>query len=595
MRSKDTHIVRNGKIAIVAGSFEFPRVLHSFDFLKKSFEVSVFIFEKENSLKEICQAFDVRLYRDVENMPGFMRGLENDLAEFDLIICLESSRLYSFQVLQAAKMYGSKLVVYSSETDPFQYIKFDNIRSMQKEIISYASLFLGPSKRCLNHLSFYEDVKNRFLILPQIIDKKRFNFTPNNSPAKFRDLLGWSAEDFVVLYYGDLNMEERPENIIEALKLMRLTHATPAQEVKVLFVGSGDFEKKLKYLAYDSGLGGSIYFMHQGFEDLLEDIYRASNVLVAVRSVSTTKVFKFPFWVQEAMACGVVPIVSAGSVLEELAGDACLPIENGSASALALALSSLILEAQKFASLRARCLEDVSRMQLDFFCEVEKKISEIKKIFLGHRLTGTMVDDFIRYLDDLDAPKKIVEIDRCLAEDNVNRDARGQLLCLRGEVYFQMGDVERSISSYESAIANDRKDPQPLVGLGYIAWNSQSDDEAETFFKKALFLDPSCQQSALGLGLVYYRKGRYLECLHWMTKSILDPASETNTAISCIAKVCLNHLEPKAAIESLESIIESVSDLPPLMIALGRLKLKIGDLTGHGLLNQYLLREENKA
>ncbi len=559
------------KIGIVGGSLDFPRIFHSFEFLTRHFDVSIFIFDSENGLKDIPSSMDVRLYKEIENMSGFMRGLEEDLADFRLIICLESSRLHSFQALKAAKLYGAKLILYSTETDPFQYVQFENIRTMQKEFIENSVLFLAPNQRGLNPLSSYAHVGERFLILPFIHDSKIFNLCGQSS-QKFRSLLGWSEKNIVVLYYGSLNSEHKPERLIEALKLLKAQDPSLLDELKILYVGTGNSEKQLKYMAYDSGLGGSIYFMHQDFEPVMGEIYRASDFVILSGSSDAKRLTKFPFEVYEAMACGSIPIVPAGSLLEDLAGkDACLSVENTEARYLALTLRTIISDQVQFQALKEKVIAKVDQDRSASFAQVEERLISIGENFSNERLMNEKVDEFIHWIEDLDDSGKISELEKLLQEPNLHKIVRGRLLCAVANIYFQMGFAEKAIHNYENAVATNSRDVRPLLGLGFIAWNSQSDMEAEAFFKKVLALDTNNQQAALGLGLVYYRKGRYLDSVHWLTKSLLDPLKEASTALSCIAKICVNHLEGPLALRCLQSVIERIGEHSVLMSALRKL------------------------
>ena len=84
------------QIAIVCGAMERPRILQTMEPLASRFDLTVFAIYDENLAGNLVSPFKIRLFESVNDMPGYLRGLEDQLDGFDIIIGLEASKLASF-------------------------------------------------------------------------------------------------------------------------------------------------------------------------------------------------------------------------------------------------------------------------------------------------------------------------------------------------------------------------------------------------------------------------------------------------------------------------------------------------------------------
>src|SRR5438105_4271673 len=98
------------KVAIVAGEVTSPRALAPFEPLRDAFDVCVFALDGEALRRpEAGGNLRVRLYENAPDMPGYLRGLEEELASYDAVIGVETSRLATFQAVRAARKHGLPL------------------------------------------------------------------------------------------------------------------------------------------------------------------------------------------------------------------------------------------------------------------------------------------------------------------------------------------------------------------------------------------------------------------------------------------------------------------------------------------------------
>lgn len=97
-----------------------------------------------------------------------------------------------------------------------------------------------------------------------------------------------------------------------------------------------------------------------------------------------------------------------------------------------------------------------------------------------------------------------------------------------GDCYASMGNGEQAQQCYEKAAVLSPDAPEPYVGLGVLALQKGTLDDAEVAFKVACRLDGRCAKACVGLGMVAQQRGNYrqafemyLRCLELDTDNLL--------------------------------------------------------------------------
>lgn len=78
-----------------------------------------------------------------------------------------------------------------------------------------------------------------------------------------------------------------------------------------------------------------------------------------------------------------------------------------------------------------------------------------------------------------------------------------------GIAYYQTGQTDQAIKSYEEALKLDPANPACHVNLGIAYLNQQKFDQAIAEYQKALQLDPDNAEAFINLGVVYYHQGKF--------------------------------------------------------------------------------------
>lgn len=80
---------------------------------------------------------------------------------------------------------------------------------------------------------------------------------------------------------------------------------------------------------------------------------------------------------------------------------------------------------------------------------------------------------------------------------------------------------------WENVVENYPENARAYANLGFIYYNQNKIDSAQTLFQKAISLKPDHYESLNNLGLIHISKGEYQVAIHYLNKSIaLNPANE---------------------------------------------------------------------
>ena len=129
---------RTLKIKVVVGSCREPALIHMWEAISAFHVVEVYALDGYEG--PLQTTLPVTMFPIIPDMPGFMRDLDRFLSGADHIIAVETSRLYSFQALRAARKLGIKFSCIAHEYSPFVYEKYANIRAIQHDIYQHTDL-----------------------------------------------------------------------------------------------------------------------------------------------------------------------------------------------------------------------------------------------------------------------------------------------------------------------------------------------------------------------------------------------------------------------------------------------------------------------
>ncbi len=564
------------RVFVVAGILEDLGRLDIFKLLPVDrFETTVCLLGDLSCVNYYRSHLAIKVFQEIKDMPGYMRGLEVKVKDADLLICFETSRLSSFQGLRIGLKRNIPVIVFDSEIRPFHYHEFVNTRTIQDDIYGKSSLIVSCSDRNFQKLELEEVCLNKIRKLPMGFASDEY-FFDNQLRLKFSKYIGLkSTERLVTFFYSDIR-SIRIRDFLHALTLVRKENSQEFSSCKFLLVGPGADDSDVKHLASDLGLVKSLMFLHQDIRPFARDLFCASDIIVYAVDLMKDQAMNHPRWILDGMACGAIPIVFQQSCAVELVGDGGQVIEDGVAP-IYQKLSQLLFNDQTFIDEQVRqknYLATERRNQIlvgGFIAIIDEgllfggddrsrnRISEIEQSIAEHMFREALVD----IEDDL------------LRVGDYEADVRARLLTLRGDAQLGLRLLNPAMQSYEEASQIDSNSYRAYVGLGRVAYQSQAYEDALIFFKRAMAVESESRDIFLGLGLTYKALGRFVEAIYWLQRCIVPGVQDPSVLIALIQVA--QHLDDQArAIQILEDVREVVGDAPALIMGLGKLYISSG-------------------
>jgi glycosyltransferase involved in cell wall biosynthesis len=252
---------------------------------------------------------------------------DDDLARADIVHAAELSFWFAGEMARRKADHGFKLVLTVWETIPFLDTYRNRLaRVYRQETLAAADLFLAATERAKEGLLLEGVHPERIEVCYPGIDVERFSKAarPENPPG-----------ERVIISPGRLVWEKGHQDVMRAVAAIRrgLVPAPQTARLRLLLVGSGPEEKRLRAYADELGIVDAVEFASVPY-DSMPDLYARASCMV-LASLATASggywlgdVPRF-FWEEqfglvlaEAMAAGLPILASQSGAIPEVAGDA---------------------------------------------------------------------------------------------------------------------------------------------------------------------------------------------------------------------------------------------------------------------------------
>ena len=258
------------------------------------------------------------------------------LAAFDLIHTWELFTPWTLQALETRRVHRTPVLVTVWDILPFNHAR-DAARGRRRaRALIEADRFLVASERAAATLAVEGVSAQRILRLKPAVDVERFR--PSTTGRSGRERFAMRGDDEVVLAVARLEWEKGLEFLIYALG--RLAVARP--RLKLVLVGSGPDEARLRDLAGRAGVSGRVVFLGEQDHAAMPQIYALADVFVLASVPGRDWQEQWGQSLLEAMAMGVPVVASLSGAIAEVVGDAGVLVQAGDFLDLAGALQSLL-------------------------------------------------------------------------------------------------------------------------------------------------------------------------------------------------------------------------------------------------------------
>jgi glycosyltransferase involved in cell wall biosynthesis len=266
-------------------------------------------------------------------------------AQADIVHAAELSFWFAADAARRRRSSSFRLVQTVWETLPMlAAYRNRHARRFREEVLAGTDLFLPATERAALALQLEGVASERMVICPPGIDTARFAVSPGPPPA-----------EHTIVSPGRLVWEKGHQDVMRALALLhRGIVLTPSGETvrpRLLIVGAGPEEARLRAHAADLGLAGSVEIRGVPYEEMPSVFAGASTMVLASQAIANAAFHPFDiphaFWEEqfglvlaEAMAAGLgIITTTSGAIPEVVRGAPVELVAPGDWPALARALA----------------------------------------------------------------------------------------------------------------------------------------------------------------------------------------------------------------------------------------------------------------
>lgn len=347
------------RILIVRGHLVTPWELRPWRELPERFEVSYLLtrsngFATPEGLREV----PARALRDLlppgplgEVGAGVLGdrylSAEQAFAAADIVHAEELSFWFAAEAAKRQRRHGFKLVQTVWETLPFlTAYRNRHARKYRALVLAETDLFLPATQRAALALRLEGVSPERITVCPPGIDTARFTVT----------VAGQAPAVHTIVSPGRLVWEKGHQDALRALALLhRGMTRTPAGEIvrpRLLIIGSGPEEARLRAYAAELGLGDAVEIRGVPYEEMPSVFATASAMVLASQASASAAYHPFDipraFWEEqfgmvlaEAMAAGLAIVTTtSGAIPEVVSGAPVDLVAPGDWPAIARALAA---------------------------------------------------------------------------------------------------------------------------------------------------------------------------------------------------------------------------------------------------------------
>ena len=315
------------KVVLLRGHGVTPWELRPWELLQEEFEV-VCLVTRRNRFDRETLALPVERVRTVRDLlprgrlgdlavrgPGDRYlGLEQHLEGAAIVHSLELGNPWSGAPAALKPRLGFRLVLTVWETIPLRdAYRYPRGRAYRRAALGAADLFLATTERARDALVLEGAGPERIEVCPPGIDVERF--------------AALERRPELVVSIGRLVWEKGHQDVLRALAALR-RGVVPGTAPRVLVVGSGPEQERLRRHADELGVGDLLELRTLSYEEMPQAYARATCLVLA--SLPT------PLWEEqfgmvlaEAMAAGVPVVAASSGAIPQVLGGAGATFPSG--------------------------------------------------------------------------------------------------------------------------------------------------------------------------------------------------------------------------------------------------------------------------
>ncbi len=258
------------------------------------------------------------------------RDLESALQGVDIVHAAELHTWFSAQAAELREQLGFKLALTVWETIPaVNAYRWPRERRNRRRVVESADLLLPTTERARRALLLEGIEERRIEVCYPGIDTRRFAARSDESAP---------GRQHLVLSPGRLVWEKGHQDVMRAVVALNRGLLGPSPPVRLLIVGSGPEEKRLRRHARELGGDGEIEFRRSVPYDEMPALYRQASAMVLASLPRRGWEEQFGMVLAEALASGTSILAARSGAIPEVVGPEATLFDPGDWFALAAGL-----------------------------------------------------------------------------------------------------------------------------------------------------------------------------------------------------------------------------------------------------------------
>lgn len=554
-------------VSLVLGASYSRRLLDVFSPLSDGLDIKALGLLNEIMPDSYLTDIPLQTFIEDQHLPGFMLGVEEELSKADVVIASGLANASTYQAFRYAYHNQKPFLLFCQKESELKQAMLEKAEDFE-DCIKNASGFLVYDDAVVETLEFLGISLDKIHRLVPEVDVRKFGFH-EKLRIRFRDYLKVAADEHLIV--SPLSDDAAPLELMTAMKMLESLDAKLFAKTKLLFVGNIQNKDLVKYRAVDLKLTQSILFISQDIQPFFLDLMSATDLYV-----STSKELDLTerlFTVLESMASGTKVLVDDEHPLADVL----------EAPFVSRKSHQLVLDIREALRIPVAKTDMIQRVTEYYGPKADSSVLG----FLKNRIAEKpgllpLAGDFTVVMANLaQMAREGLEVFeegfvREMAQWGSNSDYRGRLMILRGNTLIAANQLDEALLAFEQGTAETSVQREAFMGLGKIAFLTHSNEEAMSFYRKALALKPNDAEAMGGIGIVYRKIGMADEAIYWLGKS-LSVDTENPRYLTSLTGACLESEDDERSISLLEQMKVLLGNKPALVMCLGQLYFKVGD------------------
>jgi glycosyltransferase involved in cell wall biosynthesis len=370
---RDTSALK--KVAIIRGANLNQWEMQNYESLQGSFDITAYatnqtIFDISNINLPVIQ-----LPFKHQGLLMEMEGLEDSLADKDLVFSADITFKFSAQAVNAKQKSGCKIVCLEWENIPYIYEEYEEVHHIKETVRNGADHFIAVTERAKEALMIEGVPEEKIDVIPMGVDLNVFRPVQDGLEAERRKL-GINEDDMVVLFIGRMVWEKGIYDFLHAAARICRDNMFNEKRIRYLIVGKGPELEGARERAGVLGISSSTIFIE---EYPYEDMYKLHNIadFFVLPSISTrTWQEQFGMVLIESMACGTPVISTYSGSIPEVVGEGGVLVQPNDHLSLYQAIKELITNKDTLDDLAQKALK-----RAETLFDSAKTADKVKAVF----------------------------------------------------------------------------------------------------------------------------------------------------------------------------------------------------------------------